>query len=136
MLFAIAAGIVLGAFNFALAQNKAADKYPKPDFSAMEEYWEVVEWEYDFTVGVPVFIVTAKPKQKTVPTHWDIAWRDAKGVAVSKGKIMFNSSELIYTKVGEPIRGSSYAPWKREMGQVKTVEVTEREDSPEGRTAN
>lgn len=41
----------------------AQDKYPKPDFSEMEEYFEIVDSEYNF-VGLGAFIVTAKPEKK------------------------------------------------------------------------
>ena len=37
--------IVSGASGAVFAQ----DKYPKPDFSAMEEYYEIVEYKHDFT---------------------------------------------------------------------------------------
>lgn len=72
LLTMIAAFIVLGASGSVFAQNKTADKYPKPDFSAIEEYWEIVEWEYDFAQNIPSFIVIAKPKQKSVPTWFTI----------------------------------------------------------------
>ncbi len=44
LLVTIATFIMLGASSSAFAQNKA-DKYPKPDFSEMEEYWDIVEYE-------------------------------------------------------------------------------------------
>src|SRR5688572_16125945 len=87
LLVTIAAVIVLGASNSVFAQNGPA---PKPDFSAMEEYWEVVEYEYDFAANIPTINVIAKPKQKSVPTWWTITWRDAKGVAIHTDTIMFN----------------------------------------------
>ncbi len=72
LLATIVTFIVLGSFSSVFAQNKAVDKYPKPDFSAMEEYWDIVEWEYDFapTSNVPNFIIIAKPKQNVVPVWW------------------------------------------------------------------
>lgn len=134
LLATIAIFIVLGASGSISAQK--ADKYPKPDFSAMEEYFEIVEWEYDFTSGVPTFNVIAKPKQKVVPRYWEITWRDAKGIILTKYTIMFNSVALERVKIGEPVRGSSYAPWKETMAKIKSVIVTEDPTSPEGRTAN
>jgi hypothetical protein len=138
LLVAIAAVIVLGASNSVIAQNKAADKYPKPDFSAMEEYWEVVEYEYDFgtTSNVPNFIVIAKPKQKVVPTGWDITWVDSKGVKIAKYMIYFPHAQVMQSKVGDPIRGQSKAPFKREMAQVKSVTIIENPDSGDSKTTN
>ena len=136
LLAAIAGFIVMGASGSVFAQK--ADKYPKPDFSAMEEYWEVVEWEYDFASGgVPRFYVIAKPKQKVVPTWWKITWRDAKGVALDSATLMFDYVEVTKSKIGEPIRGSSLAPFKRLMPQVKSVNVTDDlPDNHEVKTAN
>jgi hypothetical protein len=138
LLATIATAIILGASSSAFAQNKAADKYPKPDFSAMEEYWEVVDYEYDFgtTSNVPNFIVIAKPKQKVVPTGWDITWVDSKGVKIAKYMIYFPHAQVMQSKVGDPIRGQSKAPFKREMPQVKSVKVIENPDSGDARTAN
>ncbi len=134
LLATIATFMVLGASGAVFAQK--ADKYPKPDFSAMEEYWEIVEWEYDFTSGVPRFIVTAKPKQKVVPRWFDVTWRDAKGVMLLKHTLMFNSATLSQIKVGEPMRGSCPAPWKVQMGQVKSIMITENPEGGDGNTAN
>ncbi len=133
LLATIATFIVLGAFSSVFTQK--ADKYPKPDFSAMEEYFEIVEWEYDFTSGSR-FIVTAKPKQKTVPLWWEITWRDAKGVMINQANIHFSMSDIQATKVGEPVRGSSLAPFKRRMSEVKSVTITENPEGGDARTAN
>jgi hypothetical protein len=137
LLATVAAFILLGASSSVNAQ-KAADKYPKPDFSAMEEYWEVVEYEYDFgtTSNVPNFIVIAKPKQKVVPTGWDITWVDSKGVKIARYMIYFPHAQVMQSKVGDPIRGQSKAPFKREMPQVKSVTVIENPDSGDARTEN
>ncbi len=133
LLTKIAMFILLSVSGAVFAQK--TDKYPKPDFSAMEEYFDIVEYEYEFT-GLGSFTVIAKPKQKTVPRWWTIVWRDDKGVAIVKHTLMFNDAELSRTKIGEPIRGSSYAPEKRLMPQVKSVTVTENPDGGDGRTAN
>lgn len=121
----IATLIMVGSSNTVFAQK--ADKYPKPDFSAMEEFWEVVEHEYDFAANIPTITVVAKPKQKSVPTWWTITWRDAKRVAIHKDALMFNYVQVSNAKIGEPLRGSAYAPFKRRMPEVKSVKVTDDE---------
>jgi hypothetical protein len=136
LLATVATFIVLGASGSVFAQNKAADKYPKPDFSAMEEYWEVVEYEYDFTGNVPNFYVIAKPKQKAVPTGWDITWLDSKGVKIERYMLYFGHGQVQRSKIGDPIRGSSKAPFKRHMAQVKSITVVENPDSGDAKTEN
>ena len=126
--------IVLGASSSVFAQ----DKYPKPDFSAMAEYWDIVEYEYDFAGGgVPRLNVIAKPKKKAVPLWWDIVWRDAKGLTIDKYSIRFGAVEVQRAKIGEPVQGSSFAPFKKYMAQVKSVTVTgENPSGGDAETAN
>lgn len=114
----------------------AQDKYPKPDFTVMEEGWEIVEWEYDFTENIPAFYVIAKPKKQTVSTWFTITWRDAKGVRIDSQSIYFDYFDVQKAKIGEPIRGKSYAPWKRQMAQVKSVIVTEHENPHDQKVGN
>lgn len=134
LLAAFAIFIVPAASSAVFAQ----DKYPKPDFSAMAEYWEVVESEYDFAGGgVPRLNVIAKPKQKSVPMWWDIVWRDEKGIIIDKYSIKFGAVEIGRAKIGEPVQGSSFAPFKKYMPQVKSVTVTgENPSGGDATTAN
>lgn len=132
LLATIAAVVVLGASESVFAQK--ADKYPKPNFSAMEEYFEIVEYEYDFTTNIPTFNIIAKPKQKVVPTWWEITWRDAKGVANTRYRLYF--SDISKTKIGEPARGSGYAPFKTDMPKIASVTIAEHTDPHEEKTAN
>lgn len=125
VLITVAMFILLGAFSAVFAQK---DNYPKPDFKVMEEEWEIVEWEYDFTENIPAFYVIAKPKTQTVSTWFTITWRDDKGVRITSGAIYFDYFDVQKAKIGEPIRGKSYAPWKRQMKDVKSVIVTEHEN--------
>jgi hypothetical protein len=135
-LIIIAGVIVLGASNSVFAQNKAADKYPKPDFSAMEEYWEVVEYEYDFSTMVPNLIVLAKPKQRVVPVGWNITWLDSKGVKLERHTLFFPTGQIQRSKIGDPIRGESKAPFKRFMAQVKSITVEENPYAGDAKTEN
>jgi hypothetical protein len=133
LLVTITAVIVLGASHSASAQNGPA---PKPDFSAMGEHWEVVEYEYDYTGNVPKFVVIAKPKKKTVHMWWTVTWRDNKGLVVEQMTLMFWPGSVQKVKVGEPVQGHSKAPFKRFMAQVKSITVTEDPHGPEESTAN
>ena len=132
LLFTIAIVITVGASLVVSAQK--ANKYPKPDFSAMEEYFEIVEHEYDFTTNIPTLYVVAKPKQKVVPTWWEVTWRDSKGVAIDRASLYFD--DIKKTKIGEPTRGHGYAPFKTRMPQVASVTIVEHSDPHEEKTAN
>jgi hypothetical protein len=128
LLTTIATVIMLGT-SPAFGQKSLNAKYPKPNFSAMEEYWEVVSYEYDFTGnGIPVFIVVAKKKDANAPRAWNVTWRDAAGVKVASEKpLWFDNNNT--AKVGEPVRAEAYAPFKRVMPTVKTVVITEDENN-------
>jgi hypothetical protein len=131
LLVATAAVIVLGATGFVIAQSKAADKYPKPDLSKVEEFWEVVDFEYDFSYVVPKLVVTAKRKKKVVPAWWLVTWRDDKGVAVRKYPLMFNNAHIQQSKMGEALQTAGDAPDKADLRKVKSIEVEVHPDSPE-----
>jgi hypothetical protein len=132
LLATITVFIVLSGFGSVFAQK--ADKYPKPDFSAMEEYWEIVSYEYDFAARQ--FLVIAKPKQKVVPVWWNVTWRDSQGITIEKFKIVFSLGAVNAAKIGEPIRAQGYCPFKRQMAEVKTIDVKENPDGGDGKTAN
>lgn len=129
----IAAVFVLGASSPVFAQTGPA---PKPDFSAMAEHWDVVEYSYEYTGNVPRFVVIAKPKKKTVHMWWTVTWRDGKGLVVEQMTLMFWPGSVQKVKVGEPVEGKSKAPFKRFMATVKSITVTEDPNGPEEETAN
>jgi hypothetical protein len=134
LLVAIAAAIVLGASKCVIAQTGPA---PKPDFSAMGEHWDVVEYDYDYTGNVPKFVVIAKPKKKRVWMWWTVTWRDSKGLVVEQMTLMFGPGSVQKrVKIGEPVQAQSKAPFKRFMSQVKSITVTEDPYGHEEETAN
>jgi hypothetical protein len=111
LLATIATFIVLSASSSAFAQKSWNDKSPKPDFSAMEEYYEIVEYEYDFTgSSMGTFTAIAKKKQAKTPIWWVVVWRDAKGVKLAQHTLMFTRSDGQEAEIGEPIKGWSYGP--------------------------
>ncbi len=66
----------------------------------------------------------------------DITWLDSKGVKIVRHRIFFSAGQVQRSKIGDPIRGESKAPFRREMAQVKSVKSTENSDSPDARTEN
>jgi hypothetical protein len=126
LLTAFAFVIAFGVSSSVLAQKAMTAKFPKPDFKVMEEYYEVIEYEYDYTTNIPQIYITAKKKEEKVPTWWVITWRDAKGVKVTSSSFYFSTVDA-KTKIGEPVRGSGYAPWERQIPSIKSIEVSEHE---------
>jgi len=118
--------IILGASHAAFAQKSWNNKSPKPDFSEMEEYYEIVEYEYDFTASnMGTFTVIAKKKLAKTPTTWNVVWRDEKGVKLVGQTLTFPPYQGQEAEIGEPVKGWSYGPWKDNMPKVKSVKITE-----------
>lgn len=126
LLLTIAVVVMLGASSAASAQKSWNNKSPKPDFSAMEEYYEIVEYEYDFTgSNMGTFTIIAKKKIAKTPTTWNVVWRDEKGVKLVGQTLTFPPYQGQEAEIGEPIKGWSYGPWKDNMPKVKSVKITE-----------
>lgn len=109
--------------TISISQSVSAQEGPKPDFSAMEKYYQVIRYEYDFTANIPQFHLVAKRKAEKVPKWWIVKWFDADGVVISTGSLLFDPG--FNATIDDPIRSSTYAPWKREMPKVKRVVVYE-----------
>lgn len=129
LLVIIAIVITLGTSSVVFAQKSMTAKFPKPDFTAMEEYWQVVSYEYDYATGsMPLIYVVAKKKAEKVPRYWRITWRDAQGVKILSHTLMFDVFDVRNAKADEPIRASAYAPDNKDIPKIKSVIVTEHED--------
>lgn len=129
LLVIIAIVITLGTASAGFGQKSMTAKFPKPDFTAMEEYWQVVSYEYDYATGnLPLIYVVAKKKAEKVPRYWVITWRDAQGVKILSHTLMFNFVDVRNAKADEPIRASAYAPDNKDIPKIKSVIVTEHED--------
>ncbi|GEM_PF-2444525 len=109
----------LFAPNFSLV---AADDYPKPDFSGIEEWYEVVKYEYDFVQTPPKIYLVVKKKVYKAPLNMEMTWFDEDGVVINKTRFP-NLLQQEHTEVGEPIRLYGYAPYERLMPKVKSVVV-------------
>ena len=121
---AITTIFIFSVASSAWAQKSLNAKYPKPDFSAMEEFWEIISYEYDFTTnGTPKFTVVVKKKQDKAPRAWDVTWFDGDGIRVGHGFLGFDTINVV--KVGENARATAVAPWKNEMEKVKKIVVTD-----------
>lgn len=101
----------------------AYDNYPKPDFSVMEKYYEIVKYTYDFQSSPRMFLVV-KMKVEDAPgtLSWGIKWLDEDGVIILDSTIMDFANHSHYD-VGEPIRVSARAPTERQMANAKSIVV-------------
>jgi hypothetical protein len=102
------------------------DDSPKPDFSAMEQWYEIVKYEYDTSAGFnfPLFVVVVKKKVEKAPIHFNIGWFDADGVRVGIDATLIPVEGNLYTvPVGEPIRLRAYAPGEKDRAKVKSIVV-------------
>jgi hypothetical protein len=110
------------ATNFNLL---TADDYPKPDFSGIEEWYEVVKYEYDFVETLPKIYLVVKKRVYKAPLNMEMTWFDADGVVINKTRFP-NLLQQERTEVGEPIRLYGYAPYERLMPKVKSVVVKKK----------
>jgi hypothetical protein len=116
--------IVLAVVCFAMAGNvKAQDaQLPQPDFSAMEQWYEIVKWNYDDTGRMKI---VAKPKEAPPHTHrqFVVRYLDADGVDL----LDYNATQIVGLGYGTPAgqleRTEALAPSESKAAKVKQVIV-------------
>jgi hypothetical protein len=118
-------------FNFTYPKPNSlfVDNYPKPDFSVMEEWYEIVKYEYDFRGmnNIPLFLVVVKKKVANAPVYFNVGWFDADGIRVGIDSTLIPVQGTIEgVPVGEPFRLRAYAPDKKDMQKVKSIVVKEK----------
>lgn len=94
-------------------------------FQGIEEWYEVVKYEYDFVPTLPKIYLVVKKKVYKAPLNMEMTWFDADGVVINKTRFP-NLLQQEHTEVGEPIRLYGYAPYERLMPQVKSVVVKKK----------
>jgi hypothetical protein len=120
VLATLAAILLLGAFNLMLAQDK--DEYPKPDFSAMEKWYEIVKYEYSDLSAERKLTVFCKPKVEARPFSFNIQFIDKDGTMVRESSFRDYIS-LQNARVGETIKTDVYTPSELEMEKITKVRV-------------
>ena len=106
--------------NLFAANFKSADDYPKPDFSEIEKWYEIVKYEYgDLEGGDNTLNFWYKPKKK--PSPWfKVEFRDQDGALVRDGsEAAFDFGKT--PEVGEVSKGYSGTPFEKEMKKVVSV---------------
>ncbi len=111
------------------ANDKPADKeadrdengFPKPDFSEMEKYFEIVRTDYDFSLGRFNFLV--KATKKTNIFEWYMTFYDADGIKVMDRSL---NGSMGVPEIGEPTKIYGYTPSETEMKQVTKIAITRK----------
>jgi hypothetical protein len=115
--------------NVLLNENPAQDdELPKPDFSAMDEWYEIRKWEYDFySFGAKMNLVIVAKKESR-PKAFDLVSKDADGVIVPMGEVLICGTTLSYPMVvNQAYRCALGIPEKKVLKTVKTMRAVERE---------
>lgn len=109
---------------FAVANLKPGDEYPKPDFSVMNEWYEVTKIEYKIFDHGLFYIVT--PKVKSRPWMFELEYADADGTIILETSAY--SSNLFRAPLDVPIKCGSNIPTETEMETVKKVYVIRKKE--------
>jgi len=105
------------------AAQRNEDGFPKPDFSELEKYFEIVKYEYNPVDGRVTFVV--KAKKQTNIFRWNLVAYDADGVKISETS--FNGN-VVTPEIGEPTRLYSFAPNEREIKRVSRIAFVRKLD--------
>lgn len=101
--------------------EKDENGFPKPDFSEMEKYFEIVRTDYDFSLGR--FNMLVKATKKTNVFEWYMTFYDADGIKVMDRS--FNANMGV-PEIGEPTKIYGYTPTEKEMKQVTKIVITRK----------
>ena len=101
--------------------NKDENGFPKPDFSEMEKYFEIVKSDYDFSLGR--FNLLVKAKKKTNVFEWYLTFYDADDIKVKEASLNANMGS---PELGEPTKIYGYTPTEKEMKQVTRIAITRK----------
>lgn len=105
------------------AVERDEDGFPKPDFSEMEKYVEIVKYEYSPVTGRVTMVVNAKKEINIY--RWYLMAYDADGVKISEMGLNGGSIPL---PLGEPTRIYSFAPNERDIRRVARIAIVKKLD--------
>ena len=123
MLFVAIAAV---AFCFTAQTNAWAqkdDELPKPDFSAMEKWYEIANVEHDVFAAELTFTAKAK-KEESRPVIFWMQFLDKNGSKIMESAML---PIVAYFSRGntppEPVKVSVVTPREKDLSKVKTVKV-------------
>jgi hypothetical protein len=120
---ALAILLILGAS----AKTSAQDEYPKPDFSAMEKWYEIVKYEYSDLSADRTLTVFCKPKVEARPYSFTVQYINKDGVVVRESAFRDYIS-LSNSRVGETVKTDAYTPSETEMEKITIVRVFRKKE--------
>jgi hypothetical protein len=103
-------------------RNLDENGFPKPDFSAMEKWFEIVKYEYNDDGKLYIW---TKRKNEAVNPGFVMEYRDKDGVLVTYQRPIPDTS-LNAAAVGEVVKTYSSIPSEAEMKRVATVTLVRR----------
>ena len=116
--------------NLFVANLESADVYPKPDFSGIEKWYEVVRYEYgDFEGGKNELDFWLKMKNDARP-DFTAVYYDKDGVMVGGARwaCFCEGSCYVNAPIGTVQKWSAGAPSETDMKKVTTVKVVRNEN--------
>jgi hypothetical protein len=107
-------------------ENLDQNGYPKPDFSDMEKYFDIVRYEYSDSTFGNTLNVWAKPKTEVgqrggMGSYW-IQYLDKDGALVFDEQPL-NDNELNLKPLGQTAKTSALAPSATKMKKVATIKI-------------
>jgi fibronectin type 3 domain-containing protein len=121
------AAIATLLFFGASASTFAQEEYPKPDFSAMEKWYEIVKYEYGDLSADRTLTVFFKPKVEARPYNFLVQYINKDGVVVRETAFR-NYIALTNTRVGETAKTDAYTPSETEMEKITSVRIFRKKD--------
>ena len=106
-------------------ENKGKNNLPKPDFSEMEKWYEIVKYEYgDLAANDTYLYYWVKLKTDTAPTSFYAEYYDKDGVA-STPKMAWCAIPGMSegSRVGKLIKCHALTPYESEMEKVVSVKI-------------
>jgi hypothetical protein len=118
------------AKNETTTQNKGdtpkGDGQPKIDFSEMENYFEVVRYEYPTPPANEMFFYLKAKVETGARPQFYIQFRDKDGILIGAQNDYGNGismTKVFYTAIGETGKASAYIPSEKEMEKVVSAKV-------------
>lgn len=112
-----------GTKNEPETTERDEEGFPKPDFSEVEKYVEIIKYEYNPIDGRVTMVVKAKKEINIY--RWYMTAYDADGVKISELSLNGGSIPL---PLGEPTRIYSFAPNERDIKRITRITITRKLD--------
>lgn len=125
--------VLLGGFKPAQLSPRVAHaddesenaKYPKPDFSAMERWYDIVRYEYSVTDNQQLSFWYKPKTDKLPPSEFTMKFFDKDGVMVDPWDMKYGNGINFHFGVekGETGKADVYTPSEKNMSRVVKVVV-------------